>query len=75
METKLSQVKAAAASGDWEKAICMAAKFPNLGKEGNEIRTAADCIKYPDFYRQIKKDCSVLIESGKAALKEKYKIN
>lgn len=73
METKLSQVRNAAGAGQWEQAICLAAKFPNLGDETSDIRRAADCIKHPDFYKQLKKDIPTAIEAGKQALIKKYK--
>ena len=72
METKLSKVKAAMNTGDWEQAIKLAAKFPVLGAHKQAITRAAEAIKHPAFYQQTGRNIPAMIEAGKAALIEKY---
>lgn len=71
---KIDQLRAIAASGDWEKTIKFAAKFPRLGKHRNAILDAKEAIIRPDFLRQINRDPGALISAGKIALVEKYKL-
>ena len=72
MATKLSQLMVMIEACDWIAAIKFAAKFPDLGKERDDVLRAKDAINNPEFYRQIKKDPDSLIETGKAALVRKY---
>ena len=72
METKLSKLMKLIDSGEWFPAIKFASKFPNLGKERDDILRAKDAINNAEFYRQIKRDPEALIEAGKAALISKY---
>jgi hypothetical protein len=53
MQTKLSQVKAAYTTGDYKKALCIAAKFSDLGAERKAITLAAECFTNPRFYSQL----------------------
>ena len=73
MKTKLSAVRDAATSGDWRKAILLAAKFGDLGDERNAILSAREAINRPDFQRQINRDPEVLIAAGVVALKSRYR--
>ncbi len=72
--TKLSKVKEAAAAGDWNKAILLAAKFGDLGTQRDAILSAREAINRPDFMKQIKRDPAALIDAGVAALKERYSL-
>lgn len=72
METKLSILKAHMATGDWTRAISLAAKFPRLGEHRNAILDAQLAITNPSFCRCIKKDPATLIEAGIAALIARY---
>lgn len=74
MKTKLSEIKEAAAAGDWAKALRIAAKFPQLGEHKKAIVTAHECIAHPGFYKQLGKNESQLIEDGKNALRSRYGI-
>ena len=56
MQTKLSQLLALMASGDWSSAIRLAARFPRLGHERDDILRAKDALLQPDFYRQLGRD-------------------
>lgn len=53
MQTKLSQVKIAFESGDYQKALKIAAKFSDLGKHRKQITLAAECFTNPRFYCQL----------------------
>ena len=72
METKLSKLLAAMAADDWRKALSIASKFAQLGDEKVPITRAHDALLRPDFYRQIGKDPSALVDEGKAALRRRY---
>lgn len=72
LKTKLSGVKEAAASGDWRKAVLLAAKFQDLGEQRNAILSAREAINRPDFQRQMRRDPDILLAAGVAALKQRY---
>lgn len=74
METKISKLKAAAASGDWTHALRIAARFPDLGDHAAAIVRAHEAGHNPRFYRSLGKDPEALIAAGIAALKERYKL-
>ena len=74
METKISKLKAAAASGDWAEALRIAARFPRLGEHGPTIIRAHEAAHTPDFYRQLGRDPETLIAAGIEALKERYRL-
>lgn len=57
---------------DWHKAIKFAAKFPNLGLQKDDILNASSALLSPGFYVSIGKDPYVIIQTGIAALKQKY---
>jgi hypothetical protein len=72
MQTKISQLRQAAAQGDWPKALRIAARFSELGDHGPEIVRAHEAGHNPRFYRQIGKDPDAAIAAGIAALKARY---
>lgn len=72
--TKLSLVKGAAANGNWQKAILLAAKFPDLGKQRDAILSAREAINRPAFQIELKRDPQALIAAGVDALKTRYRI-
>ncbi len=74
METKLSKIKTAVASGDWATALRIAARFPQLGEHKRAIVTAHECIVNPRFYVQVGIDPAQAIEAGKAALRARYSL-
>jgi hypothetical protein len=74
METKLSKLKAAAAAGDWGKALRIAAKFPELGEHHAAIKRAHEASHSAAFYRQIGRDPQACIDAGVAALRARYGI-
>jgi len=69
---KLDFVLNAMRDGDWEKAISLAAKFPNLGCEKKTIMQANEAIKRPDFQRQLGHCPAQLIALGQMALVRRY---
>ena len=72
METKLQTLKNAAASGDWQKAFAIAARFPRLGAHRNAILDAHSAYTNPRFLAQIGRDVDDCIEAGKLALIAAY---
>jgi hypothetical protein len=74
METKISKLKAAAASGDWTLALRIAARFHDLGEHAAAIIRAHEAGLNPRFYRSIGKDPEALIRSGIDALKSRYRL-
>lgn len=69
---KLDAVVAAMRSGDWPRAISLAAKFPSLGDEKREIMQANEALKRPEFQRQLGRDPAQLIAAGQMALIRRY---
>jgi hypothetical protein len=72
MQTKLSQVQAFMAAGDYQAAILMAAKFGELGAQRGAILSAREAYLRPAFQKQIGKDPAALIAAGVAALNERF---
>lgn len=73
MQTKLSQVKQAFESGDFSKAIRIAAKFPDLGAQRNAILDAHLAITNPRWMLGLGKDIEQFIDAGIQALALRYK--
>ena len=74
MDTKLSKVKSALASGDEIAALRIVAKFPRLGVQKDAITRAWAAYQNPEFYREIGKNPAELVAFGVAAVREKYGI-
>lgn len=70
--TKLSSVREHMASGAWQQAIRLAAKFPRLDKHRNAILDAHEAYTNPRFMTQIGKDLEQVKAAGKAALIERF---
>lgn len=68
MQTKLSQLLALMATNQWEKALSMAAKFPQLGDEKAVIIRAHEAIEHPHFYQQLGHDLDTIKQTGIVAL-------
>lgn len=75
METKLSKLKAAASAGDWQGALRIAARFPQLGDHKADIKRAHEAYENAGFYRQLGRDPDALIAAGIAALQDRYSLN
>jgi hypothetical protein len=74
METKLSAVKKQMALNNWQEAIRLASKFPQLGNHRAAILDANLAYTNPRFMLQIKKDLVALKENGRIVLLQKYSI-
>jgi len=72
MQTKLSQVKQAFESGDFSKAIRIAAKFHDLGDQRNAILDANLAMTNPRWMAAIGKDIDQAIALGIEALRIRY---
>lgn len=72
--TKLETLKAAAAAGDWQRAIAIAARFPRLGAHRNAVLDAHSAYTNPRFLVQIGRDVDGCIAAGKSALMAAYGI-
>lgn len=72
--TKLDTLKAAAAAGDWQRAIAIAARFPRLGAYRAAVLDAHSAYTNPRFLVQIGRDVDACIAAGKSALIAAYGI-
>ena len=71
-DTKISKLKAAMLNEDWPLALRIAARFPRLGAQKNNIVRAHEALVHPHFYRQLRRDPDALVERGITALKQRY---
>lgn len=69
---KIDVIRAAMRAGDWEAAICAAAKLPRLGTHKGAILGAREAILRPAFQRQIGKNTNALLADGIAALRARF---
>ena len=74
MKTKLETLKTAYAEKNFKKAIGIAAKFPDLGKERNAILDAHLAFTNPRWVTGLGKSVEACIESGVAALRSRYSL-
>lgn len=72
MTTKLSQLRALMAAGQWREAVLFAAKFPQLGEARNAVLSAREAYLRPAFQQELGRDCAALIAAGRAALEAQY---
>ncbi len=72
--TKLDTLKAAAAAGNWQRAIAIAARFPRLGAYRAAVLDAHSAYTNPRFLAQIGRDVAACIEAGKSALIAAYRL-
>lgn len=72
MTTKLDTLKAAAAAGDWQQAIAIAARFPRLGAIRNAVLDAHTAYTNPRFLAQLRRDPEECIAAGRSALIAAY---
>jgi hypothetical protein len=72
METKLSIVKKQMALNNWQEAIRLAAKFPQLGEHRATILDANLAYTNPRFMVQIKKDLDALKNNGRLSLISRF---
>ena len=74
LPTKIGDLKAAAAAGDWESAIRIAAKFPRLGSYRSAILDGHLALTNPRFLSEIGKNPNDCIEAAKKALILAYRL-
>ena len=72
MESKLSQLKKAYATGNFAKAIRIASKFQDLGTQRNSILDANLAITNPRWMIGLGKDIEQTIALGIEALRIRY---
>lgn len=75
MKTKLETLKDAAHSGDWKKAISIAARFPRLGEYRSAVLDAHMAYTNPRFLAQVGRDADNCIAAGKSALIAAYRLD
>lgn len=73
MQTKISQLRAMMAAGDWPGALRMASRFPQLGAHRAAILDARMAQVNPTFCRALRKDPEQLISAGIEALQVRYR--
>jgi hypothetical protein len=74
MESKLSQLKAAAARNDWRTAVAIAARFPRLGAIRGAVLDAHTAYTNPRFLAQIGRCPDAAIAAGRSALIAAFRI-
>ena len=74
MKTKLQTLKDAAATGDWRKAIAIAARFPKLEGIRAEVLDAHMAYTNPRFFGQLGRDIEAAKVAGHDALRRAYDI-
>lgn len=72
MVKKIDILKKEMFSGNWRKALSIAAKFPRLGEHKDFIILAHEAYEHPDFYKSLGKNVEFLKLSGKKALIDRY---
>lgn len=72
MQTKLSILQAAFEAGNFKKAVAIAARFPELGKERNAILDAHTAFTNPRWVVGLGKDVDACIAAGVEALRTRY---
>ena len=72
METKLEQLRALMADGDWHGALRMAARFQRLGQHKRAIERGWEALVRPAFYRELGRDPEAVVAAGVEALRERY---
>ncbi len=70
--SKVSRLRAAMRAENWELALRIAARFPNLGKHKAAIVRGHEAYVHPRFYIQIGEDPVKLKKAGRRALLERY---
>lgn len=69
--SKTELVKKYISRGEFEKALCIAKGFKMGDKELlNTIKLGYDCLKNPNFYKQLGKDTEVCVRDGIEAMIE-----
>jgi hypothetical protein len=69
---KIDTLRAYMAAGDYRKALALAASWPRLGADKQDIERGHEAYARPDFQRQLRRDPEALIAAGIAALHRRY---
>jgi hypothetical protein len=72
MQTKLSTLQAAFDAGNFKKAVAIAARFQDLGKERNAILDAHTAFTNPRWVVGLGKSVDKCIADGVDALRTRY---
>jgi len=75
MTKKLDTLRAAAATGDWQAAVSIAARFPRLGQIRNAVLDAHTAYTNPRFLRQVGRDPEQAKAAGRDALISYYRLD
>ena len=71
-EKKIDALLVYMRSGDWPRALRLAASFPRLGEEKAAIVRAHEVLAHPGFYAQLGLDETHILDEGVAALRSRY---
>lgn len=74
MQTKIDQIREAAARDDWRAAVAIAARFPRLGAIRGAVLDAHTAYTNPRFLAQIGRSPEACIEAGRSALIAAYRL-
>lgn len=74
MKTKLQTLKDAAATGDWRKAVAIAARFPKLEGIRADVLDAHMAYTNPRFFIQLGRDTEIAKAAGQSAIRRHYGI-
>lgn len=72
METKLQQLRDFWATGDYRRALKLAASWPRLGLHKEAIQRGWAALSYPSFYVGLGVEPASLVGAGLDALAERY---
>ena len=71
-EKKIDTLLGHMRTGDWPRALSLAASFPRLGEEKAAIVRAHEVLAHPGFYAQLGRDEDQILRNGIAALRSRY---
>ena len=71
-DSKVSFVRAAMASGDWARALALAARFPRLGVHRAAILDGHTALSNPRFAVALHRDVAADVAAGRLALCAAY---
>jgi len=71
---RLAELRAAMLEGNHKKAIAIAARFQQLGKQKEDITRALNCYLSPNMYRELGFDLNETIQKGVEAIRKRWKI-
>jgi len=71
-EKKIDTLLGHMRSGNWPRALSLAASFPRLGDERAAIVRAHEVLAHPGFYTQLGRDEDKVLRDGIAALRSRY---